>query len=95
MRLGTHLECVGSLPRVSGAYQHGTMEFTGRRPRLAGRLSGIAERLAGSWEGIGKIARNTPRDRRRMTMRLAAGNAGGCRIMGVRSSIKLSSHVWL
>ncbi|RWW56482.1 hypothetical protein BHE74_00036803 [Ensete ventricosum] len=36
-------------------------------------------------EGIGKIARNMPGDRRRKTMRLAAGNAKGCRIMGVRS----------
>ncbi|RZR89974.1 hypothetical protein BHM03_00017792 [Ensete ventricosum] len=52
MRLGTHLELVGSLPRVSGACQDGAREFAGRRPRLAGRLSGVAEKLAGSWEGL-------------------------------------------
>ncbi|RZS14428.1 hypothetical protein BHM03_00046126, partial [Ensete ventricosum] len=34
--------------------------------------------------GIGKIARNTPGDRQRKTVRLAVGNAGGCRITGVR-----------
>ncbi|RRT47580.1 hypothetical protein B296_00040961 [Ensete ventricosum] len=48
MRLGTRLECIGSSPRVSGACQDGIREFVGRRPRLAGRLSGVAERLAGS-----------------------------------------------
>ncbi|RWW61413.1 hypothetical protein BHE74_00031527 [Ensete ventricosum] len=53
MWLGTHLELVGSLPRVSGACQDGAREFAGRRPRLAGRLSGVAEKLAGSWEGFG------------------------------------------
>ncbi|RWW40262.1 hypothetical protein BHE74_00054341 [Ensete ventricosum] len=52
MRLATRLECIGSSPRVSEACQDGTREFTGRRPRLVGRLSGVAERLAGSWEGL-------------------------------------------
>ncbi|RWW61240.1 hypothetical protein BHE74_00031705 [Ensete ventricosum] len=52
MRLETCLECVGSSPRVSGAYQDGIREFARRRPRLIGRLSGVAERLAGSWEGL-------------------------------------------
>ncbi|RWV96444.1 hypothetical protein GW17_00040843, partial [Ensete ventricosum] len=37
-------------------------EFVGRRLRLVGRLSGVAERLIESWEGIEKIARNTPGD---------------------------------
>ncbi|RRT74407.1 hypothetical protein B296_00001422 [Ensete ventricosum] len=45
--------------------------------------------------GIGKIARNTPGDRQRKTVRLVAGNVGGCRIVGVRSLIKLGGHVWL
>ncbi|RRT48128.1 hypothetical protein B296_00022792 [Ensete ventricosum] len=48
MQLGTRLECVGSSPRVSGACQDGGREFTGRRPRLAGRLSRVGERLVGS-----------------------------------------------
>ncbi|RWW75862.1 hypothetical protein BHE74_00016088 [Ensete ventricosum] len=72
MRLGTRLEYVGSSPRVSGACQDGTREFDGRRLRLAERLSGVAERLAGSWEGIGKIIRNTLGDRRRRIVRLVA-----------------------
>ncbi|RRT74404.1 hypothetical protein B296_00001425 [Ensete ventricosum] len=40
MQLGTRLEYVGSLPRVSRAYQDGIREFAGRRPRLVERLSG-------------------------------------------------------
>ncbi|RWV92763.1 hypothetical protein GW17_00044828 [Ensete ventricosum] len=82
MRLGTRQECVRSSLRVSGACQDDIREFAERRPRLIERLSGVAERLIGS---IGKIARSTPRNRRRKTMRLAVGNAGGCRIAGVRS----------
>ncbi|RRT70152.1 hypothetical protein B296_00015007 [Ensete ventricosum] len=50
MRLGTCLEYVGSSPRVLGVSHDGAREFTGRRPRLTRRLSGVAERLAGSWE---------------------------------------------
>ncbi|RZR79057.1 hypothetical protein BHM03_00004628 [Ensete ventricosum] len=52
MRIGTHLKYVESSPRVSGACQDGAKEFAGRRPRLAGRLSGVAEMLARSWEGL-------------------------------------------
>ncbi|RRT35993.1 hypothetical protein B296_00029239 [Ensete ventricosum] len=48
MQLGTRQECIGSLPRVSGVYQDGAREFARRRPRLAGRLSGVAEKLAGN-----------------------------------------------
>ncbi|RWW55670.1 hypothetical protein BHE74_00037673 [Ensete ventricosum] len=84
MRLGTRLECVGSSPRVSGVCQDGAREFAGRKPRPTGRLSGVVERLVRSWEGIGKIARNTSGDRRRRTVRLATWNAGSCRIAGVR-----------
>ncbi|RZR75871.1 hypothetical protein BHM03_00000453 [Ensete ventricosum] len=51
MRLETRLECIGSIPRVLGACQDGTKEFTGRRSRLIGRLLGIAEKFIGSWEG--------------------------------------------
>ncbi|RWW48485.1 hypothetical protein BHE74_00045442 [Ensete ventricosum] len=52
MRLGTRLECIRSSPRVSGACQDDTREFTEGRPRLTGRLSGVAEILAGSWEVV-------------------------------------------
>ncbi|RWW68563.1 hypothetical protein BHE74_00023901 [Ensete ventricosum] len=51
MWLGIHLECIEGSPRVSGDCKDGAREFTGRRPRLAGRLSGVAEKVAGSWEG--------------------------------------------
>ncbi|RWW71574.1 hypothetical protein BHE74_00020674 [Ensete ventricosum] len=50
MRLETHLECVGSWLKVSGVCQDGAKEFAGRRPRLTGKLSRIAEMLAGSWK---------------------------------------------
>ncbi|RZS28882.1 hypothetical protein BHM03_00062538 [Ensete ventricosum] len=52
MRLETRLECVESSSRALGAYQDGVREFTGRRLRLAERLSGVAKKLAGSWEGL-------------------------------------------
>ncbi|RWW00982.1 hypothetical protein GW17_00036012 [Ensete ventricosum] len=52
MRLGNRQESVGSSLRVSGVCQDGAREFVRRRSRLAGRLSGVAERLAGSWEGL-------------------------------------------
>ncbi|RWV85367.1 hypothetical protein BHE74_00028756 [Ensete ventricosum] len=84
MRLRTRL--VGSSPRVLGVYQDGVREFIGRKLRLTGRLSGVAEMLVGS---IGKIARNTTGDRRRKTVRLIVGNAGGCWIARVRLLIKL------
>ncbi|RWW81493.1 hypothetical protein BHE74_00010101 [Ensete ventricosum] len=79
MRLGTRLECIGSSLRVSGTCQDGAREFTGRRLRLIERLWGDIAK------GIGKIARNTPGDRQRKTVRLAVGNAGGCRITGFPS----------
>ncbi|RWW49701.1 hypothetical protein BHE74_00044091 [Ensete ventricosum] len=50
MRLGTHQECIGSLLRVSGAYQDGAREFTGRRLRLVERLSRVVERLGGRFD---------------------------------------------
>ncbi|RWV93808.1 hypothetical protein GW17_00043707 [Ensete ventricosum] len=52
MRLGTHQECVGSSSRVSGVCQDGTREFVRRRSRLVGRLSGVAEKLAGKDQKI-------------------------------------------
>ncbi|RZR83591.1 hypothetical protein BHM03_00010213 [Ensete ventricosum] len=64
MRLGTCLECVGSSPRVLGVCQDGAREFAGRRPRLTRRLSGVAERLTGSWEayrGYPEFAGRRPR----------------------------------
>ncbi|RZS21156.1 hypothetical protein BHM03_00053757 [Ensete ventricosum] len=52
MRLGTRQEYIRSSPRVLRVYQDGAREFAGRRLRLTGRLSGVAERLVGSWEGF-------------------------------------------
>ncbi|RRT55414.1 hypothetical protein B296_00019779 [Ensete ventricosum] len=57
MRLGTRLECVRSSLRALGAYLDGAREFNGRRPRLIGRLSGVAEMLVGSWEANKAIAK--------------------------------------
>ncbi|RZS25694.1 hypothetical protein BHM03_00058934 [Ensete ventricosum] len=75
MRLKTRQECIGSLSRVSGAYQNGAREFARRKLRL----SRVAEKLVGS---IRKIARNTSGDRWRKTVILVAGEAGGCRFAG-------------
>ncbi|RRT85162.1 hypothetical protein B296_00008956 [Ensete ventricosum] len=50
MRLGTRLEYVGSLLRVSGDCQDGAKEFIGRRSRLIERLSRVAERLTGRFD---------------------------------------------
>ncbi|RWW06540.1 hypothetical protein GW17_00030124 [Ensete ventricosum] len=52
MLLGTGLEYIRSSSRVSGVCQDSAREFTGRRLRLTERLSRVAERLAGSWEGL-------------------------------------------
>ncbi|RWW38651.1 hypothetical protein BHE74_00056104 [Ensete ventricosum] len=107
MRLRTRHECIENSSRVSRVSQDGTREFARRRPRLAGRLSGIAEKLTGRLtmagamklqpddgprsslsigsgfgrcsgispkfarrftEGIGKLAGNTPGDRRKKTI---------------------------
>ncbi|RWV85867.1 hypothetical protein GW17_00052303 [Ensete ventricosum] len=83
MRLGTHLECIGRSLNVSRACQDGAREFVGRKLRLVGRLSGVAERLAENdvvgphWkfarrfiEGIGKLAGNTLKYRQKKTKRL-------------------------
>ncbi|RRT51138.1 hypothetical protein B296_00011375 [Ensete ventricosum] len=45
--VGTRHECVGSSLRVSGVCQDGAREFARRRLRLVGRLSRVAEKLAG------------------------------------------------
>ncbi|RZR97281.1 hypothetical protein BHM03_00026411 [Ensete ventricosum] len=52
MLLGTRQECVRSSSRVSGVCQDGIREFVKRRPRLIGRLSGVAEKLVGSRDGL-------------------------------------------
>ncbi|RZS18712.1 hypothetical protein BHM03_00051021 [Ensete ventricosum] len=52
MRLGTRKERIGSSPRVSEVCQDDVREFARRRPRLTGRLSGIAEKLVGSYDGL-------------------------------------------
>ncbi|RWW68306.1 hypothetical protein BHE74_00024184 [Ensete ventricosum] len=48
MHLGTRQECVRSSPRVSGVCHDDTREFAIRRSRLVGRLSRVAEKLAGN-----------------------------------------------
>ncbi|RWW58182.1 hypothetical protein BHE74_00034983 [Ensete ventricosum] len=58
--------------------------------QCGGSSSGVCWDFA---EGIEKIARNTPGDRQRKTMRLAAGNARDYRITEVRLLIKLGGHV--
>ncbi|RWV91485.1 hypothetical protein GW17_00046227 [Ensete ventricosum] len=73
MQLGARLECVRSSSRVSEACQDGTMEFAGRRPRLTGRLSRVAEKLAGSWEGIGSGLNYAVGPRQEFTRRFAEG----------------------
>ncbi|RWW46705.1 hypothetical protein BHE74_00047350, partial [Ensete ventricosum] len=93
IRLGTRQECVGSSPRISGVCQDGAREFARRRPRLAGRLSGVAEKLAGRLtmtgaterfaEGIGKLTVNTSGDRRKKTGRLAARMSEAAGLAGV------------
>ncbi|RWW37795.1 hypothetical protein BHE74_00057051 [Ensete ventricosum] len=59
------MECVGSSLRVSGACQDYAREFTGRRLRLVGRLSRVAERLVGSLDdAVGarqEFARTSPK----------------------------------
>ncbi|RRT39597.1 hypothetical protein B296_00020539 [Ensete ventricosum] len=50
-------------------------EFTRTLPKVSGRSLGTRR----------EIARNTPGDRRRKTVRLVTGNARGCRITGVKS----------
>ncbi|RZS03483.1 hypothetical protein BHM03_00033668, partial [Ensete ventricosum] len=81
IRLGTHLEYIGSSSRASGVCQDGTREFAGRRPILVGRFSGVAEKLSRSSDndvgarrefagGIRKLAGNTSGDHRRKTVRL-------------------------
>ncbi|RWV81073.1 hypothetical protein GW17_00057544 [Ensete ventricosum] len=105
MRLRTRLECVGSSPRVSGVCYDGAREFTERRSRLVERLSGEAEKLAGSceglevdllamliWElteGIRKLAGNTLGDYWRKTIRLAARMPKAAGLAGVKSLFSL------
>ncbi|RRT57526.1 hypothetical protein B296_00034095 [Ensete ventricosum] len=65
-------EGIGGLSRVRRELVGGDQEFV---RKASGDFT----------EGMRKITRNTPGDRRRMTVRLTAGNTGGCRIAGVRS----------
>ncbi|RWW17806.1 hypothetical protein GW17_00018243 [Ensete ventricosum] len=97
MRLETRQERVGSSLRVSGVCQDDAREFAKRRPRLTGRLSGVAKKLVGSRdddavgsrrkfarrfaEGIGKLTRNVKEDRRKEDRRTYHKIAGGCQSM--------------
>ncbi|RRT39871.1 hypothetical protein B296_00000662 [Ensete ventricosum] len=85
MRLGTRQECVGSSPRVSGVCQDGAREFTGRRPRLVGRLSGVAERLAESWED--DVVGSSTRTHQKFTGKFVESSPTGYREL-TRSSLE-------
>ncbi|RWW44771.1 hypothetical protein BHE74_00049445 [Ensete ventricosum] len=82
--------------QIKENYQDSAREFARRRPRLAGKLSGVTENLVGSsddtvgsrWkfarrftEGIGKLAKNAKGDCREEDRRTYREIAGGCRIM--------------
>ncbi|RWW39597.1 hypothetical protein BHE74_00055062 [Ensete ventricosum] len=60
------------------------LEYIGSLPRWC---KGVRRKKTETrWKiigGIRKIARNKPGDRRRKTVRLAAGNVGDCRITGM------------
>ncbi|RWV80327.1 hypothetical protein BHE74_00042117 [Ensete ventricosum] len=72
MRLETRQECVWSSLRVSGVCQDGTRKFARRRPRLAGRLSGVAEKLAGRLTMIGAM-KLQPDDGPRLSLSIGPG----------------------
>ncbi|RWW64597.1 hypothetical protein BHE74_00028162 [Ensete ventricosum] len=104
MRLGTYLECIGSSSRVSGVCQDGTREFVKKRPRLAGRLSGVAKRLVKSWEclddAVGarrKFARTSPKVSGRSLEEDHETRPRECRRMSDCWSevIKFGGHAWL
>ncbi|RRT67159.1 hypothetical protein B296_00019931 [Ensete ventricosum] len=57
----------------------------GIRPGSDDVMEPRREFARGFADEIGKLARNTPRDRRRKTVRLTAVESGGYQIMGVRS----------
>ncbi|RWW64148.1 hypothetical protein BHE74_00028629, partial [Ensete ventricosum] len=91
---------IGSSSKVSGAYQDGAREFVGKRPRLAGRFSGEAEKLVGTVrlefaEGIRKLTKNTRGHRRRKTVKLAKRMPEVAGLPRVRSIVILDDRVWL
>ncbi|RZS21766.1 hypothetical protein BHM03_00054448, partial [Ensete ventricosum] len=90
VRLGTRQECVKSLLRVSGACLDRAREFARRRLRLAGRLSGVAERLAGSWGGLDDVVGAHRKFARRFTEgigKLARNTSGDRRRKTVRLTV--------
>ncbi|RZS22683.1 hypothetical protein BHM03_00055495 [Ensete ventricosum] len=90
----THRNIIEGSRKTCREFNHDGMSYRsninpgsslGIRPRIercCGSSPGVCYDFA---EGIGKIARNTSGDRRRKTVRLIAGEAGGCQFMGVRS----------
>ncbi|RRT63429.1 hypothetical protein B296_00026794 [Ensete ventricosum] len=94
MWLGTRLKWIESSPRALEICQDSAREFAGRRSRLAGRLSGVAEMLVKSWkgleftEGIGKLVGNTLRDHQRKTVRLATRVPEAAGLTGVQDGIE-------
>ncbi|RRT57875.1 hypothetical protein B296_00039508 [Ensete ventricosum] len=75
---------VGNSPRVRREFIEGIESLSGWHKGVHRKktethekiIRGSREKLTRSWEGIRKMARNTPGDRRRKTVRLVIGNAG-------------------
>ncbi|RRT60002.1 hypothetical protein B296_00004019 [Ensete ventricosum] len=89
MRLGTRQECVGSSSWVSGVCQDSAREFARRRPRLAERLSGVVEKIAGnngprSSLGIGPSLDDAVGFRREFARRFTEGIE---KLLGTRQEI--------
>ncbi|RWW30528.1 hypothetical protein GW17_00004884 [Ensete ventricosum] len=79
-------ESIGSLPGWRKGVRQKKIEtyrkiIEGRLDDAEGARREFARRFT---KGIGKLARNTPGNHRRKTVRLAAIESGGCRIAGVR-----------
>ncbi|RZS01024.1 hypothetical protein BHM03_00030818 [Ensete ventricosum] len=72
--IGGSQKACWELGRYGPKFRHQAKDWTMLR-ELSGSSLGIREE-------IGKLARNIPRDHQRKTMRLTAGDFGGCRSAG-------------
>ncbi|RZS25923.1 hypothetical protein BHM03_00059200 [Ensete ventricosum] len=77
MRLGTRHECIGSSLRVSGVCQDGA------RDSLEEDQDSLEDYRGRFAEGIGKLAGNMPRDRRKKTRRLTARMSEAAGLAGI------------
>ncbi|RWW43615.1 hypothetical protein BHE74_00050700 [Ensete ventricosum] len=91
----THRKIIGGSRKACWEFNHDGMSYiSDMNPRSSLGIGPRIRRCGGSSssvcldfaEGIGKIARNTLGDRRRKTVRLAAGEVEGCRFAGVSES---------